>query len=361
MGDPKTHKNTHKADKDAQKSHMGVRKTLRRHDVNAQVETLHRLLNYHLPGDLALPVGHAAGARDFGPLTEDRVKKFQRDKKINFGTERYMSGVVDDATWSALTKKTAAVVTITAIPKGVGLSDWFDRKRPSFGLPPLNPSPLFTPPPYLTPPSPPPPTPSPSTPSPSSPNGLVLDSIQAQTNGQIQYGSPVALPLRGTSMYSLQLQIVAIILDRGNKDVFHNEIQFGFQYLENFGPGSMGAGSKRDMGFLAVLNQANILHGDHLPLGVDRLLHLDGHWGFGIQEQIAITNSLSNGSWSFQASGMPSVSLDLFHSSNDKHVLQLTGQGGLILEVDPPMGPMGSWGLKAGVGGALGVSYSYSL
>jgi hypothetical protein len=135
MGDPKTHK----ADKDAQKSHMGVRKTLRRHDVDAKVETLHRLLNYHLPGDLALPVGHAAGARDFGPLTEDRVKKFQRDKKINFGTERYMSGVVDDATWSALTKKKAAVVTIKPVPNGIGLSDWFDRKRPSFGLPPLNP------------------------------------------------------------------------------------------------------------------------------------------------------------------------------------------------------------------------------
>ena len=361
MGDPKTHK----ADKDAQKSHMGVRKTLRRHDVDGQVETLHRLLNYHLPGDLALPVGHTSGARDFGPLTEDRVKKFQRDKKINFGTERYMSGVVDEATWSALTKKTAAVVTIKPVPNGIGLSDWFDRKRPSFGLPPLNPpSPLLTPPPYLTPPSPSPSTPSPSTPSPSSPKGPpVLDSIQASIGVPIQYGSPIAIPFswRGTNMRSLQLQIVAIILDRGNKDVFHNEFQFGFQYLENRGPGSLGAGSRRDVGFLAVLNQANILHGDHLPLGLDRRLHLDGHWGFGIQEQIAITNSLSNGSWSFQGSGMPSVNLDLLHWDGDKHVLQLTGQGGLILEVDPPMGPTGSWGLKAGVGGYLGLSYSYSL
>jgi hypothetical protein len=344
MGDPKTHK----ADKDAQKSHMGVRKTLRRHDVDGQVETLHRLLNFHLPGDLALPVGHASGARDFGPLTEDRVKKFQRDKKINFGTERYMSGVV---------------VTIKPVPNGIGLSDWFDRRRPSFGLPPINPPSLLTQPPFLTPPSPFPTTPSPTTPSPTSPKGLVLDSIQAQVGGQIQYGSAITLPFawRGTNMRSLQLQIIAVILDRGDKDVFHNEIQFGFQYLENRGPGSMGTGSRRDLSFVAVLNQANILYGSHLPLGLDRRLHLDGHWGFGIQEQLALTTSLSNGSGSIQGSIMPSVNLDLHHWDDDKHVLQLTGQGGLILEVDPPAGPAGSWGLKAGVGGFLGLTYSYSL
>ena len=162
-------------------------------------------------------------------------------------------------------------------------------------------------------------------------------------------------------MRSLQLQIIAVILDRGDKDVFHNEIQFGFQYLENRGPGSMGAGSRRDLSFVAVLNQANIAHGDHLPLGLDRRLHLDGHWGFGIQEQIALTTSLSNGAGSIQGSAMPSVNLDLHHWDNDKHVLQLTGQGGLILEIDPPKGPGSSWGLKAGVAGFLGLTYTYTL
>jgi hypothetical protein len=125
MGDPKTHKPAQKADKGAQKTHAAVQKTLHRDNVNEQVETLHRLLNYHYPSDLPLPIGHAAGARNFGPLTQDRVKKFQRDKKVNFGTERYMSGVVDDATWSALTKKTAAVDR----PLGLTMGGRPDRTR----------------------------------------------------------------------------------------------------------------------------------------------------------------------------------------------------------------------------------------
>src|SRR5258708_7462717 len=349
MGDPKTQKPAQKADKGAQKTHAAVQKTLHRDNVDDQVETLHRLLNYHYSQDLPLPIGHAAGARNFGPLTEDRVKKFQRDKKINFGTERYMSGVVDDATWSALTKKTAAVVTI-------GLSDWFDRNRQRLGLPPPNRPSLLTPPPYLTPPILPPSKPS----SPSS-KGYVVDSVQAQVGGQIQRASQLTLPFsfgRWANTYSSQLQIVAVILDRGNKDDFHHEVQVGFGYLENRGP---GADSRRDLSFLAVLNQANIAQGKHLPWGLDRHLHLDGRWNFGIQEQLALTVSLSNGFGSIQGQVTPSFSLNLHQWDDDKHVLQLTGQGGLILEVDPPRGPTGSWGLKAGGGGLLGLTYGYTL
>jgi hypothetical protein len=354
MGDPKTHKHVHKADKDTQKTHMGVRKTLRRYDVDDQVETVHRLLNFHLPEGLPLPVGGARGARDFGPLTEDRVKKFQRDKKIKFGTKDYMNGVVDDATWAALTQKKAAVVTITPVPNGIDSSGWLERKRLSLGLPPLNRSPLLDPGPYLTPPW--------SKPSQSPPPGLVLDSIQAQIGGQIQRGSQLTLPFswgRWANTDSLQLQVVAVILDRGKKDEFHNEIQFGFQYLENRG---RGADSRRDLSFLAVLNHANIEQGKlNLPWDLNRRLHLDGRWNFGMQEQIALTTSLSNGFGSIQAQALPSVNLNLHAWDDDKHVLQLTGQGGPILEIDPPRGPNSSWALKAGVSGFLGLTYTYTL
>src|SRR5258707_12212446 len=112
MGDPKTHKPAQKADKGAQKTHAAVQKTLHRDNVDDQVETLHRLLNYHYSQDLPLPIGHAAGARNFGPLPEDRVKKFHRAKKINFGTKRNMSGVRNEPTRPAPTKTPAAGPTI---------------------------------------------------------------------------------------------------------------------------------------------------------------------------------------------------------------------------------------------------------
>ncbi len=343
MGDPKTHKTVHKADKDAQKTHMGVRRTLRRYDVDDQVETLHRLLNFHLPKDAPLPIGHAPGARDFGPLTEDRVKKLQRDKKIKFGTNDYMNGVVDDATWSELTKKTAVVLTIKPVPNGIGPTEWFDRKRLSFGLPPLNPSPLLSPGPYLTPPW--------SKPSSPSSEGLVLDSVQAQIGGQIQYGSQTTF----RHVDSGQLQVVVVLLRRGKRDLFHIEGQGGLLYNENRGP---GVDSRRDLGFLFVLNEANIAQGTWQ--GLHRRLHLDGGWNFGIQEQIALITSLSNRLGSIQGQVLPTVNLNLYKSANGKHLLQLTGQAGPIVELDPPTGPTGHWGLKAGVGGFIGGTWQYT-
>jgi hypothetical protein len=145
---------------------------------------------------------------------------------------------------------------------------------------------------------------------------------------------------------SFQLQIVAVLLNRGSKDDFHNEIQFGAQYLENRGP---GAGSRRDLSFLAVVNQAN------LPgLG-------EGRWNWGIQEQLALTKSLYNGSGSIQGSILPTVNLSLLkRGKND--VLQLTGQGGLVLELDPPGAENGNrWGFKAGWQAFLGLTGTYTL
>ena len=55
---------------------------------------------------------------------------------------------------------------------------------------------------------------------------------------------------------------------------------------------------------------------------------------------------------SIQGSLMPSINLSLIKDGNDNDVSQVTGQAGLILEIDPPGGPNGNdWGFKAGWGG----------
>lgn len=303
---------------------MGFPRTLRSPMRGTDVTFLHSLLNYHLPPpEDQLPLA-GAGALDFGPRTEAKVKKFQQIKRIDFGTKDYMDGVVGPHTWPELTKTQQVTVTITPAPP-TGLERAIARH--------------FQPSPHLTPPPPIVPGILPLT----SPKGLVLDSIQLQAGGQ------GTLPFSmdwGQRTGSFQLQIVAVLLNRGSKNEFHNELQFGAQYLENRGP---GATSKRDLSLLAVVNQAN------LPgLG-------EGRWSWGIQEQLALTKSLQNGSGSIQGSALPTVNLSLIkRGGND--VLQVTGQAGLVLELDPPGGDNGNkWAFKAGWAAFLGLTGTYTL
>jgi peptidoglycan hydrolase-like protein with peptidoglycan-binding domain len=287
------------------------------------VTLLHALLNYHMPPpDDQLPVA-GPGALDFGPRTLAKVKKFQEINKIDFGTKYFMDGVVGPNTWAALTKTQQVTVTVTpAAPSG--LERAIERH--------FQPSARLTPPALILPQSNPP----------LASKGLVLDSIQVQAGGQGTL--PFSLHWHERTR-SFQLQIVAVILNRGNKQNFHNEIQFGAQYLENRGP---GATSKRDLSLLAVVNQAN------LP-------GLGGRWSWGIQEQFALTKSLVNSTGSLQGSIMPTVNLSVI-KRNGNDVLQLTGQAGLILELDPPGGGSGNnWGLKAGFGAFLGLTGTYTL
>ena len=277
---------------------MGVPRTLRMPMRGPEVSFLHALLNYQLPlPDDQLPLA-GPGAIEFGPRTEAKVKKFQQVNKIDFGTKDYMDGVVGPHTWAELTK--TQQVTVIVIPAPLtGLERAIGRH--------FHPSPSLTPPSLFFPGN--------QAPPPS--QGLVLDSVQLQAGGQGTL--PFSLRWRERAG-SFSLQIIAIILNRGNKKAFHNEIQFGASYLENRGP---GADSKRDLTFLAVLNQANIP-----GLG-------DGRWSWGIQEQLALTKSLYNGSGSIQGSLMPALNLSLI-KQDDNDVLQLTGQAGVILELDPP-------------------------
>lgn len=176
---------------------------------------------------------------------------------------------------------------------------------------------------------------------------MVLDSIQVQAGGQ------GLLPLAPRAKFwrwdqstgSFSLQVMAIILNKAKKQDRHTEVQFGASYVENRGP---GADSKRDLSFLAVINEAN------LP-------GLGGAWSWSLQEQLALVKSLSGGGGSVQGSVMPSVNYSL-KKKGDNDVLQLTGQGGLILELDPPDPSKGnSWGVKAGLGAFFGLTGTFEL
>jgi peptidoglycan hydrolase-like protein with peptidoglycan-binding domain len=308
---------------------VGSEKTLRLNAQGPEVKLLHALLNYHLPPpDDQLPLT-GPGAMDFGPRTLEKVRKFQEVNKIDIGTKDYMDGVVGPHTWAELTKTQQLTVTISPAPP-TGLQRAIERHFPV---------------PHLTPPDVTPPSPVPGDSPAPPPKGIVLDSIQVQAGGQ------GTLPLRPFNWRqwtaSSQVQIIGILLSREKKQNFHLEGQFGIQETENFGPGA--SGSRRDFSFLAVLNEANIPG-----------FKQNSPWSWSVQEQFALIKSLSNSSGSLQLSAMPSLNFSLIKDKNDNDVLQLTGQSGLILEIDPPDGTSG-WSLKAGFSAFLGLTGTFTL
>jgi hypothetical protein len=168
------------------------------------------------------------------------------------------------------------------------------------------------------------------------------------------------LPLsfgRWTNTYSGVLQFVLILLDQTKTDVFNNQVQFIIQPNKNSGP---GADSKTDVSMAISLNQANVLHGDHLPWNLDKYLHLPGPWSAGFAEQVGVAASLTRPLGTPQGQATVNLSVDLIHWNGDKNVLALTGQFGPYVNVVPPNEPNGSLGVVTGFAGLVGLTYAYS-
>jgi hypothetical protein len=200
---------------------------------------LHALLNHHLPlPDDQLPIT-GEDAYKFGPRTEAKVKRFQEVNKINAGSHY---GWVGPLTWPVLTKKQQVTVTVVPTPPNFtfspeDLAEQYIRRHPGPQLKLTLPTFKYVPP---TPPS----------------GGLVLDSVLAQ------FGEQGTIPFDGSRVTGAHsLQICATVLNRANKPEFHHEFQFCAVYNENYlgkyghGPGE---DSKRDLGFLFSVNQANL-------------------------------------------------------------------------------------------------------
>jgi len=293
---------------------IATARTLRRSMKGADVLLLHALLNHHLgPPDDQLPVD-GAGAEDFGPRTEEKVKRFQEINRIDINTRYFKDGVVGQHTWKVLNETQQVTVRVIATPN-------LNLTPPKFpdipgNVPPQSPGTL----------------PAPS---------LTLDNIQ------IQAGEQGTFPLTGGGVtVSHALQVVAVVLKKKDKDNFHPEIQVGPTILLNRGPGSDGpGGSKVDFGLLGILNLAN------MPGSA-------GRFNWSVQSQLALIKSLSNRGGSGQVSifGVANLNLD------KAGTIQATTQLGPVFEADPPSSDNGNkWGLKAGVGAFFGLTGTINL
>lgn len=293
---------------------VATARTLRRGTKGADVLLLHALLNYHLgPPDDQLPV-EGPGAEDFGPRTENKVKRFQEINRIDIGTRYFKDGIVGQDTWKVLNEAQQVTLNVLATPT-LKLNPATFPDRPNF--PP--PSPRTLPLPKLT-----------------------LDNSLGFAI-QVQAGEQGMFPMTGGGVTgSHSLQVVAIILKKKDKDSFHPELQLGPTILANRGP---GADSKTDLGFLAILNLAN------MPGSA-------GRFNWSIQAQLALLKSLSNPGGSGQLSLLGAANLNIIKDGR----LQATTQLGPVIEADPPTSDNGNkWGLKAGVGAFFGLTGSINL
>jgi hypothetical protein len=251
-----------------------------------EIAFLHTLLNYHLgPPDDQLPV-IGSGARDFGPRTKAKVQRFQQANKIDIGTRSFKDGIVGPHTWEVLLEKQQITVTIIATPQ-------LKLKPPPF--PPVPPGPFPRPP--------------------------VIPVPKLTLNLQLQAGEQATLPTQGAATASHTIQLVAVLLNKNDKDVTHLEGQIGPQVAFNRGGGSDN--SKTDVGFGAAL-VANNLAGS------------GGRFTWSIGAQAALVKSVTNRSASGQAAVIGQANLSLIQNSNKDDVLQVTTQVGGFLTAEAP-------------------------
>jgi hypothetical protein len=279
---------------------------------------LHSLLNYHLPSDDdQLPVS-GPGARDFGPRTLAKVKKFQEVNKIDSGTRDFKDGIVGPHTWNKLLQKQQVIVTVIALP------------------PPMPPLPPILPP-FLMPPLTIPqlrPLPAP------------IPAPKLELSAQFQVGEQGQFPTKGPATASHSLQVVGVVLNKNDKERTHPEGQIGPTL--SFNRGGKPDDSKTDLGFNAVLNVAN------LPGS-------GGRFSWSIQTQAALIKSLDKPT-------PPAGQLSLIAAANltlvkvgDKDVLQVTAQAGGYLQAEVPNDSNDNkWKVTAGAVTFFGIAGTFA-
>ena len=79
-----------------------MQRTLRRSMNGEDVRLLHAVLNFHLPPPSDQLPTTGAGASDFGPRTEEKMKEFQKINRIDIDTPTFKDGVVGPNTRAVL-------------------------------------------------------------------------------------------------------------------------------------------------------------------------------------------------------------------------------------------------------------------
>jgi len=275
------------------------------------VRWLHVLLNYHLPPPYNLLPITGNGAEDFGPLTLKSVKRFQDVNRIDAGTPDYMDGRVGPHTWEVLHTVAEVSSSITIVPTPT----------------PPAPTPSGTP---NTTPTPKPPAPAPTPPA-----------VAADGMVQAQAGQTVVIPFKGKPSGSQGLQVGILVL--GKADGSTSQTQLG--YVGSLNIFAKDINRSRTSGVYASWQTKN------LPSPWKRLT-------WTVQMQEAIANSVAGGA-AFTTTGVVSANLSLAKNKQGDDVVQLTGQGGLFLEVDSPSQADNRWSASGGGTGFLGVTLTY--
>jgi hypothetical protein len=271
----------------------------------SDVRWLHVLLNYHLPPPYNLLPITGNGAEDFGPLTLKSVRRFQEVNRIDAGTPDYMDGRVGPHTWEVLHTVAEVTSSISIVPSTTAPASTPSR------------TPNTTP----TVPTPP--------------------AVQADGMVQAQAGETVFIPFKGKVSGSQQLQVGILVL--GKADGSTSQTQLGYVgSLDIFAP---DLNRSITSGVYASWQTKN------LPSPWKRLT-------WTVQMQEAITNSVAGGA-AFTTTGVVSANLSLAKNKQGDDVVQLTGQGGLFLEVDSPSQADNRWSASGGGTGFLGVTLTY--
>jgi peptidoglycan hydrolase-like protein with peptidoglycan-binding domain len=192
-----------------------MQRTLRRNMQGDDVRLLHAVLNFNLPPPSDQLPTSGAGAFDFGPRTEAKVKEFQKINRIDAGKHDFMDGVVGPHTLAVLQSGAKVVFRLGVDP--------VELPRP---LPPPFPQPLPLPPlplpvlpklktPVVTPPAPQPPFIA-------SPR-LHLDNVQVQAGAS----HTINFTRQDTDSTFLQVQYTMLWQNKGP----HTEISFGGTHL----------------------------------------------------------------------------------------------------------------------------------
>jgi Putative peptidoglycan binding domain len=278
-----------------------------------EIAFLHALLNHHLgPPDDQLPIA-GSGSRDFGPRTKAKVQRFQQANKIDVGTRSFKDGIVGPDTWEVLLEKQQITVNIIATPQ-------LKLTPPTF--PPTPPAPVPQPP--------------------------VIPVPKLTLNVQLQAGEQGTLPTQGAATASHTIQLVAVLLNKNNKDVTHLEGQIGPQIAFNRGGGRDPDNSKTDLGFVAAL-VANNLKGS------------GGRFTWSIQAQTALNKSLTNSSASGQGAIIGQANLSVVQNDDKDDVLQVTTQVGGFLTAEAPNDNNGDkWKLTGGAVLFFGVTGTFN-
>jgi len=289
-------------------------RTLRLGYSGEDVRWLHGLLNARMdPTDDQLPIT-GGGAKDFGPRTEAKVKRFQEIHKIDIDTKYYKDGVVGKHTWEALHEVSEVKANALFVKQNtLKLPDPPVWPKPGTPLPPIVPQLKLK------------------------PDGMM----------QVQGGAGGSIPFDGsTGALAHQVQVGFLVL--GKVDGSTEQGQIGFL-------GSIANDWVKPNAASTAVGIFGSIQTRNLPGSGSRIT-----WTTQVQQAFYQSLQKGVGGGSSVTSLNVTGNISLLKDSQGNDVVQITGQTGPYLEIDTPNMVTRDWKFGAGWGAFLGVTLTYT-